>query len=539
MESVKEVPAISKELSFNKDSVNGIIMSVDFLYEMFNVEKQFNKREKFLASLISRDRLLHHITKADILTALSLFISCNASGVLSEITVHRLYTERVKKLFPLSFQEFYTSLEKFDKLTLISKKKNEYTNRVTITINHYINKEKSEDGKRPVLNRFIVIHPFVFGDGFLSMSVSSWKLYLLQLCRSTKQYRSYNFFETKLEQEQPVYKTDLQTLLLKKQNSDVKKVVIELLKTKVSGEETTFCRPLSVPLFEKKGNCYVRANLIINPNLVLYKQPKINYRFPLQPEETYTRQANFIEKEMSQEGIGELSSALLKGRYNGNLFRNLVYILKDQSRNAVRHAIKEVSELWKETKRLPYNLETFVERSIRHKKEMDFKRVLREEDIYDYLVYGQETAVKREERTFTFINHMSHLNMREFRAVCRAGYKKLVSYYSSEFSTPQYTTNPDLDWIPGIDLVRQKAEQFKISPAAYEKLEFEYIGKIIKHTTKEDALTLPSIMMRQIGSLERKRVSPKPPYGFKLEKLLLGEYEKMRFSLTTSKLLQN
>ncbi|NLP52188.1 hypothetical protein [Bacillus sp. RO1] len=538
MASLQIPDSISQYFSFEKTSVKGIIVPVEFIYELFSVEKQYNLKETFISSLSSRERRLHHVTKSDIMTALSLFVTCNASGVISEVTPHRLYKERVAHLFPLSFQEFYTSLEKFQHLSLIRVEKNEYTKRISIAINHFINKEKSPEGKKPILHRYVVVHPIVFNQKFIKMPVGSWKLYLLQLCRSYKSYRSYNFADVNVFTEKPVYHFSLKSLLLKQQNSDVKNVIKELVDTELADGQSLFIRPLSAPLFERRGKRYEKANLMINPAYILYKTPKEEYRFPLQPEETYPRQASFIETEFASEGVGELTSETLKGQYKGSLFKNLVYILKDQSRNAIRHAVKEIAELWKETKQLPYNMEQFVEKSIRHKREIDYKRILREERIYDYLIYGYKRGAVQEDRIFTFISTLSHLSLKEFRHVSRIAYKKLTAIYATSQSDLQYRTNPDLDCIPGIELVRQRAGQLKVSTNAYEALEFEFIGKVLPFTKEDELHKLPSIMMKKLNTLEReKNVFIKTPFGFKLEKFLLDEYNNNRHQFATSSMI--
>ncbi|MCM3619721.1 hypothetical protein M3936_19305 [Sutcliffiella horikoshii] len=537
MTSLQNVDSISQYFSFEKSFVKGIIVPVEFIYQLMSVEKQYKLKETFTSTLSSRERRLHHVTKSDIMTALSLFVSCNASGVISEVTPHRLYKERVAHLFPLSFQEFYTSLEKFKHLSLINVDRNEYTKRISIAINYFINKEKSLEGKKPILHRYVVVHPIVFNQTFIKLPASAWKLYLVQLSRSHKSYRTYNFAEEKDVAEKPIYQSSLKTLLLKQQNSDVKNVIMELIDTKLEGQ-ALFVRPLSAPLFERRGKRFEKANLMINPVFILHKVPKEEYRFPLHPEETYPRQASFIENEFAREGVGELTSGTLKWKYKGSLFKNLVYILKDQSRKAIKHAVTEIAELWKESRQLPYNIEQFVEKSIRHKREIEYKRILREEQIYDYLVYGYKRGSKQEDRIFTFINTLSHLSLKEFRAVSRIAYKKMTAMYATTKSELRYRTNPDLDRIPGIELVRQRAEQLKISTNAYEALEYELIGKVLPYTKEDELHTLPIIMMKKLDSLEReKHVFVKTPYGFKLENLLLEEYNKNRFRLTSSILI--
>lgn len=515
---------------FDVTKISGIVVSTDFLDALFNIEKKYHLDMRYsLHKNETHPRKLHHVLKSDLITALALHLSCNTAGVIREVTLYRLYRERVSKIFPISFQEFLYSIEKFELNELIGKTKNPYTNRISININYFVNAEKSTE--KPIPLRYITVNPSVIlSKEFLKLSVSHWKVYfgLIWRAGSNKNYNHRVLFDKVVEEGKSLHQGGLKQFLLKQQNSDVRKVIYDLVTISIGEHGPLILHTEKDNLMDKKFNRWHEANYRLNPNYHTYKKEGEKVRFPLEPIETYTRQANYIQNAMEKEGIGELATTELKGQYNGSLYRNIVYILKDQSRKMINHAIFKLKEYWKETGVLPYDLENFVKRSIRYIREAEYTKIIREEGLYDYLVYGYKNGAQRDQRVFDFINYMSRYSIREFRFMCKEGSEVLDRWFTEKGLGEGYRYYKELDFVPGIRAFRKLASELKVDVEAYENLEERILETINKVNPSEYAGILNMFRGRLENLPKVKEIKPATYYGFKLEAFLTTQYNNFK-----------
>lgn len=515
---------------FDVAKISGIVVSTDFLDALFDIEKKYHLDKSYsLHKDEAHPRKLHHVLKSDIITALALHLACNTAGVIREVTLHRLYQERVSKIFSMSFQEFLYSMKKFELNELIRKTENPYTNRITICINHFLNMEKTTE--KPIPHRYVTVHPdVILSKEFQKLSISHWKVYfgLIWRAGSKRYYNHRVLFDKVVEEGKSLHHGGLKQFLLKQQNSDVRRVIYDLA-TKPLGEHgPLILHTGKAPLVEKKINRWHEANYRLNPNYHAYKQEGEKVRYPLEPMETYKRQSTYIQSVMEKEGIGELASVHLKGKYHGSLYRNLVYILKDQSRKMINHAIFKLKEYWHETGYLPYDLEVFVKRSIRYVREAAYTKILREEGLYDSLVYGYKNGAERDQRVFDFINYMSRYSIREFRALCKEGSDVLARWFTEQGLKEGYRFYPELDFVPGIKEFRKIASELKVDVDAYENLEARILKNINEIHTSEYAGLLKGFTGSLKNLPKAKKIGPATQYGFKLEVFLTNQYNNLK-----------
>ncbi|MCM3443594.1 MULTISPECIES: hypothetical protein [Metabacillus] len=523
-----------EENQFDPLKITGFVVSSDFISALFDIEKNYHKDMRF--SLLKNEthpRKLHHVLKSDLITTLSLHLTCNTVGIIREITLHRLYVERVSKISSLSFQEFLYSIEKLKLNDLITITENPYTKRINIAINYFINTRKSDE--KPIPHRYITVNPtIIFSDEFQKLSISHWKVYfgLIWRAGSNKNYKHSVYFDRNVDLEKSLHMAGLKQFLLKQQNSDVRRVIQDLTTISIGAHGPLLKHTGNAPLIQSKFNRFHKANYMLNPKYHLHKLAKEKVRHPLEVKETYPRQARAIEEEMIKEGIGELASTELKGKYNGSLFRNLVYILKDQSRKMINHAVFQLKREWEETGKLPYDLESFVQKSIRYTREALYTKIMRQEGLYDYLIYGYKKGAQRDQRIYDFLNKMSKYSVREFRIMCKEGAEVLDRFFTEKGLGSGYRYCEDINYIPGIQLVREEASRLKVDIDAYEEFEEKIHGIVEKIENPLEYSAVSRMMHSKLEDLPKaKQIKPATHYGFRLEDFLVNQYKNLKFRI--------
>ncbi|QAS54799.1 hypothetical protein [Halobacillus litoralis] len=502
-----------------------IAMSADFLKQLFNIEKRYE--EGITYPIVNdgsvRTRKLHHITMADIMTAIILNISCNTVGEIRETNPHNLYSERMEKLYqnPVTYQEFKNTLKKFELNELILVKKDKYTKRYTIRLNHFVDDESGKVG------RYIMLPHFVFSHFFTDqLSVSHMKLYL---ALAWQQGNKKKFMFTRVldpNDKTPNKKDDIITsalkqLLHKQQNSDVKNIIIELLSWKGPNGQTLLHHVPGHPPITKRGRSFYKANLQLNPYFHRAVKKGETYRFPLAPKETYQREAKYIANLLNNERIGELVSL-----YNGSLFRDLLYILKDRSKKAIKHAILAIKEYVNYKGKFPPNIQEFTIDAVRHNTVIDYIRIAREEGILDYVLFGYKQPHERERRRYEFVSKVSYFSLRVFRRMVQLAKPTLQNHFGkTAYTEKDYESSfsPQLNELKGIEVLRHLAIRQNVSPAEYELVEKSAIKEW--NTGAIDYKTLCDKMIQQVRSLNTVTVKPDLPYKFQMEDFMIDEYK--------------
>jgi hypothetical protein len=205
---------IDQHRIFNKDTVKGIAISAEFLTKMFEIDREYKSRSTFKVGNYP-DRLLNHLTRTDILTSMILFITCNASGVIRETSIHRIHKERVEPLISMTYQEFMISIHKFEQHNLLQIISDPILGKVSIKLNHFFQPVKEGD-IHPKLHRYIVLHPMVLSNAFTGLSIDAWKLYFKYIWQAS--YRSIvrNFpFSKNIDKDTPLIFSGLKECLHK------------------------------------------------------------------------------------------------------------------------------------------------------------------------------------------------------------------------------------------------------------------------------------------------------------------------------------
>lgn len=513
--------------AFSKENVHRVLVSAAFMDQLFQNDQFYKNSPTFQHG--SSSVKLYHVTRSDILTAISLFISCNTVGEINEITYNRLFEQRIKPLYNkfLSYQEFVLSIHKFSELKLLKISQNPITKRYNLKINHFL--QEGSDSSAPVPERYISLHPFIFEERFLRQSIDYWKMYLRYIvqCNMTSSPRYYYFNQDKENYISHLQSSDLRTFLNKKENHQVKQVIQKLTSVEIlPGEGPLFTSTGNGPLITKRFKRFHEVGLKINPSYLSHRSITTEARFPLAIEERYQRESKFIQNYLEALGVGELYHVELKGKFNGSLAKNLVYRLKSYSKGMVKIALDELAAEFKMFKRIPSNLDAFISTALRFKKQTEFKRILRDENLYTLLIRGWK-ATEREDRIYEFLNVLSPLKVNEFKAFCRHGYKSLkATYQRSTISEGDYRCSVELDNIPGIDLLRRTAYKLEVDPLEYNKQE-ESLAKLIPLATDNTEVgSLIHTVFKRLNSLGKHQGSHLDLGKVKLESILLDEWLK-------------
>ncbi|MFC0273763.1 hypothetical protein ACFFIX_20460 [Metabacillus herbersteinensis] len=500
-----------------------VALSAEFLRALYNIELKYNSDITFpiVEEGATRSRSLHHLTTCDIVTTIVLHVACNSIGQIRETNPHNLYTERLCKLFhdPITYQEFKISLKKLELNSLIEVVKNKYTKRYTIQLNHFFNKEKER------VERYVIAHPVVFSKGFTNLSISHIKLYFSLIWQqgNNKEFKFSRVLDAsdRIEAKcSDVIMSDLKSMLHKQQNSDVRRVLYDLISFQLVNDQALFEKIPGQLLLTKKGKRFYKVQVRLNP--YYYSQAKKGdlYRIPLEPQETYQREAQYIRQEINLKKIGELEVL-----YKGKLFRELLYILKDRSKAAINHSISAIQEYVNYYGKFPYDLQNFVIQSIKHLSIINYSKIAREEGLLNYITHNKEKPIDREIRMFDFVSKMSYYSLREFRRMC-----KIATPILEKFHTKAAVHEPanyedhfigELDAIKGIGIVRQIAVRSNVDPIEYSSLEQRIVDLLKSLSEKEIA----KLLMEGVADLTRLDVVPDLPNDFDLEHFLINEYK--------------
>lgn len=515
-----------KEYEITQMQHNGVAVSASFLINLFNLEKDYNDGQTFtiVKNGKIRERYLSKVTRTDIITTIFLYATCNTNGCISDTTIHNLYKSRIH-LFavPISYSEFKHSLKKFEVQGLIDVRENMYTGRSTIQLNHF----KQENGK---LERYVILHPIVFTETFLTQSIDYWKLYLIALLQIQKSKQGLGFFrkfdnKLSLDQEHTdFYKSGLKQLLHKQENSDVRRVIDQLMTIQYEGKPL-FTRVPGKEVIKKRGRAFDVVHMKIHDDFIV-QDDKGNYRLPLKQPERYKKVATLIDDLLYKANSLDLKELLLD--YDGKLLNDLLYILKGRSKTHITYAIETLIEYWKDTKQLPSDLQQFVLSLVKRKSEAQYMKIAKEEGIYAYLAH-RKTGEELEEAREQFLSTMSFHSKRIFKVMCRETKPLLDKFFSTEeFTEKDYEGSADLNHLKGIDLVRQIACKKKIDPVAYQALENQALEWLESET--EDGIV--SMILNELEPLKRAQTVPALPWKFDLAQYMKDHYKKynLKFS---------
>ncbi|PGT82210.1 hypothetical protein [Bacillus sp. AFS040349] len=516
MESLKQ-PTVNLQ----EKLITQVAFSSEFLRQLFNIELHYSLGETF--SIVEegtiRTRKLHHLMTSDFITSIVLHVSCNTMGEIRETNPHNLYNERLCKLFqaPITYQEFKHSLKKLELNNLIQVSKDPYTKRYHYKLNFFVNENTGK------AERYVVAHPVIFTEAFTNLPVTHIKMYFALIWQqgNKSEFLFTRVMDSKdqLENKSDIIFMDLKTLLHKQQNSDIRRVLDDLITIPLCNDQPLFHSLPGEQLVIKRGKRFFKIQVRLNPYYHKSVEKGGMYRYPLTPQESYKREASTIQKELEEHKIDEL-----RVLYKGKLFKDLLYILKDRSKSTIKHAIQAIKEHVNFYNKFPAEIQQFVIKAIRHKSIINYTKIAREEGVYDYITFKCKKPLDKENRIYEFVSRMSYYSLRVFRKMCRVALPILKKYHSkTEYSESDYANyyNIKLDSIMHIDIVRGVAIRKKVHPSEYGEIENLAADMMLKNT---DIKGIAEFMLNKLNTLEPVKSAPKLPYAFNLEQFMIDEY---------------
>jgi hypothetical protein len=216
----------------------------------------------------------------------------------------------------------------------------------------------------------------------------------------------------------------------------------------------------------------------------------------------------------------------LKGKYNGSLYRHLIYQLKNQPKKLIRIVLSELVEHVKSNSmKLPYDMSSFINHVLKNQRLTTGKQILREEKLLPFLTRKNCTSVESKERVFQFINIFSPFSSTEFRRICSQTYNKLIRYYTtSPYQEDDYNILSELTHLPGIDLLRQKAFDLKVDLEVYHAQEEKLLKSFSTLGSTNKWQEHISKIFKKLHEFKTTNATKLDlPYKFNLEEYILKE----------------
>lgn len=479
-------------------TTNDVLITYDIWKSLLSINDQYYTNNETFQMTIegeSKSYRLHHLTNADLQVFITLFKVCNSNGNIRNVNRHVLYRTHCKyHEEPISAQQFYVSFEKlllhniFD--VVVDRDKNE----TIISLHNFIN----EDNQK--LNRYVAVPPIVFTKEFNRLGLAAKIL----------------FFDIYMQQSKkvPVLKRtseNLYFMLHKTKPHHLREVFNELTSTKMRNEKPLFS--LADRDSESKNVYHFSVHRALHESL--YRKSSDTdekYREPIEAPIIYKRKASFIEKVLTEFGIGELKQDLAL----------LVNCMKKAGYRVIRHALYEIKKFKEEYGHYPKDLALAIVKEIRMASSNIILDLARKRDCLPFVAPGLK-GNERKNRFFEFTSFMSkQFSLREMDKVFKKIKPLLEKSYTTDFM-PEYKDYrgiEELDFIHGIDLVRNTAWRKRVDIEEYEKLEVS-ARLLFKVKPLESDFVLSrkvcNWILYSIDELETHTRSPYVPLNFKLE----------------------
>lgn len=495
-----------------------VALVASFMNEVFNIEKEYQKRELFtiIENGEKRMHLLHHLTNADLQTATILLKVCNLQGVIEQTNPHSIYhLLREHYEAPISISQFYTSLKKFILHQLIKPSYNKYSNLYTYRLNHYLNPRTGKIGY------YVALTPFVFTRAFSKISIAKKKLfYSVYLQQGEKTNVKKDAIERRLlTDKEDVQYSGLSRFLHRHDVFHIKKILDELA---------------SIPMFEgaplfqtaklvKRGREYHKAILFIHPKFFPESQYKYNMHEYIPVTVSYKRKANFIKKLIEEWGIGELL-VLDQGR----LFMQIINIFKGCSYRVIRYALHQLKLYQQENGYYPDDICQFIAVEIRNKSLAMIIDIAQRTEVYPFIA-PEANGYLRREREYEFASKLSSYPLKLIEQACKLARPYLLESFTlpSEhgLGLGDYSIEASLNELGGIDVVRFYALKQKKNRIDYAQLE-ERAAKKYESEKNSSAFAKKDFidwMLQEVDTIARREYILCVPENFKLEEYILME----------------
>lgn len=495
-----------------------VALVASFMNEVFNIEKEYQKRELFtiIENGEKRMHLLHHLTNADLQTATILLKVCNLQGVIEQTNPHSIYhLLREHYEAPISMSQFYTSLKKFILNQLIKPSYNKYSNLYTYRLNHYLNPHTSKIGY------YVALTPFVFTKAFSKISIAKKKLfYSVYLQQGEKADVKKDAIERRLlTDKEDVQYSGLSVFLHRHDIFHIKKILEELASTPMLE---------GAPLFEtaklvKRGREYHKAILFIHPKFFPESQYKYNMHEYIPVTVSYKRKANFIKKLVEEWGIGEL---LILDQ--GRLFMQMINIFKGCSYRVIRYALYQLKLYHKENGYYPNDVRQFLATEIRNKLLAMIIDIAQKTEVYPFIA-PEANGYLRREREYEFASRLSSYPLKLIEQACKLALPTLLDSFTlpseHELDLGHYSYEASLNELRGIDVVRFYALKQKKNRIDYARLEDRAAMNYEAEKNLSTFVRTEFIdwMLQEVDKIERIEYILCIPENFKLEEYILKE----------------
>ncbi|EFV75048.1 MULTISPECIES: hypothetical protein [Cytobacillus] len=440
---------------------------------------------------------LHHLTNADLQLFITLFKVCNSNGNIRNVNRHVLYkTHCLYHEEPISAQQFYVSFEKLRLHKIFEVKEDHIKNETSISLHNFYN----QDTQKP--NRYVAVPLLVFTKEFHNLSLAA----------------KIMFFDIYMQQSKkvPVLKRTAENLyfmLHKTQPHHLREVFTELTTTKMRNGKPLLSLATKDPENKKVYQFSIHKSL----HKSLHNRSSSSdekYREPIQAPLIYKRKATFIERVLTELGIGELIHELAL----------LVNCMKKAGYRVIRHALYEIKKFKEENGQFPKDLALAIVKEIRMANANNVLDLANKRGCLKFIAPGLRGS-ERKDRYFEFTSSLSkYFSLREMDRVFKKIRPLLEQKYLIDFIPEQkdYRGCEELDFIHGIEAVRAAAWRKRIDVDEYEKLEEKAYQFSQMSQVTTDSQKVCNWLLLKIDELETEKKTPYIPADFKLETFILN-----------------
>lgn len=446
----------------NGQATTGVVISMASLKNLLSINSRFiemAERKKnglpidtFTLNENSREYELHHLTNTDIELFIILNKICNTRGFIRDLEgnfKHQIY-QKICEYYevPMSASQFYISYEK-GKLHNIFTEEKTATGEYIFRLNHVYNEEEDK------AYYYQVISPVVFTKEFNNLSLAAKKWFLQAAVQQNNNQSLTNNI------------TSLYKSLLKGYPHQIREVINEVTQ-KMGDYDPLFSR---AEMTKNARGQYDKVYFSVNVDYII--KDKLEFRDTLSIPARYPRKARFIEKVLSELGIGEMSERI----------NTLVQKLKHFGYRFIRFVLKQLKDFFKRNGHFPADLALFLTKETRFVKFGEIMELAGETNLTSYI------DVNDDNRTFEFCGKFFNFNSKQIYQMFKSIQPVIEDKFTKPFEPEPFMYRNDnylSMYVQGLTAVRLQAMRCKVDPDQYRQLEEKAFDVCIEYQNLEN-----------------------------------------------------
>lgn len=469
-----------------------VICSVRFMSELLSLEEKFKEKETFHIRSDGQRRIIHHVTRADLQLAMTLFVRTNVKGKWEGINRHMLYQTLVDLYEdPVCAEQFYQAFAKFERAGLLQMEFDPVTRQELLTLQQYLEPETQTIG------RFVLLHPVVFTKTFTSLPVAAQR-WFIEACMNhggdPKRRLQKNW-------------QNIVPLVHTKTRYQMEKLLSIMTQTPVWQNEHLF----AVGQVDRNVLGQKKVIYRVNSKFLPKYEPQTEYHEVAQAKKGYASLARRLKNLLAAFDLEDLVTFR-----EGFCFRQLVHLVKRKSQSYIFVVLRYLKSLYQEHRYFPDDIVAYVHKELQDQWTSSILTLVQQTGLYEYLIPND---AEKQSRIHSFVQAVRHVPAAKLRELFRKSYRILNDLYTRPPVWNEWDYVRLVDWPESvrIDLIRKTAYNLRKDTDAYFQMERKAERLLVSGTPP---LEVDAWLRKKVLRLPEWKPVPDVPIDFRLEQFL-------------------